>query len=88
MGEIKEKRPVGRPRGSGAGLSANERLRLNREKLAKAGGTRLDFTLDPESSVQLTGMIEKWQMKTRKEAVQYALSIVNQIINPKSKSEK
>lgn len=78
-----EKRRMGRPPGSGAQLPSKERLRLSRENLAKSGGTRLDFSLDAVSSTQLTELMEHWDMKTRKKAVQHALSLIYQTIKGK-----
>ena len=80
---MQEKRPVGRPPGSGAQLPPVERNRQSRANLAKSGGTRLDFSLDAISSGQLDELIELWHMKTRKQAVQHALSIIYQTVRGK-----
>jgi hypothetical protein len=78
--EKQEKRPIGRPPGSGAQLPSKERLRLSRANLAKSGGTRLDFSLDATSSGQLAELMEQWDMSTRKAVVQHALDIVHQTV--------
>lgn len=75
-----DKRPRGRPAGSGAQLPPHERTRKSREERAKAGATRLDFSLDAASSEKLLMLMEHWQSPTRKNAVERALDIVYQTI--------
>lgn len=82
------KRPRGRPAGSGAQQPPQERARKSRENRAGAGATRLDFSLDPTSSNQLVELMELWNARTRKEAVQHALNVVYQSINPTFKDSK
>ncbi|MDQ1835191.1 hypothetical protein [Massilia scottii] len=76
------KRPRGRPAGSGAQQPPQVRARQSRENRAGTGATRLDFSLDPASSGQLVELMELWNARTRKEAVQHALSVVYQTVNP------
>lgn len=80
-----EKRPVGRPSGSGAQLPVAERNRKSRQARAAAGATRLDITLDAASSDQLARLIAQWQCATKKEAVERALAIVHQSLTGRSK---
>lgn len=75
-----QKRPVGRPVGSGAQLATIERNRKTRQKRAVDGSTRLDFFLDPPHAVQLGELMEQWGMTTRKQVVQHALDIVHQTV--------
>ncbi|HEX7649933.1 MAG TPA: hypothetical protein VF450_21230 [Noviherbaspirillum sp.] len=66
----------GRPAGSGAQLPAEERLRKSRAERAQAGATRVDFSLDAESSNKLAALMEHWNSPTRKHAIERALDIV------------
>jgi hypothetical protein len=75
-----EKRPFGRPAGSGEQLAVAERNRKSRQTRTAAGATRLDVMLDAASSDKLTRLIEQWQCVTKKEAVERALAIVLQTI--------
>lgn len=78
---MQEKRSRGgRPAGSGAQLPAFERARKSRAERAKAGATRLDFSLDADSSEKLLTLMERWQSPNRKHAVERALNIVFQTL--------
>lgn len=81
-----DKRPPGRPAGSGAQLAPVERNRKSRQRRAAAGATRLDFSLDPPQAGQLAELMEHWNVGTRKEAVQHALNIVHQTITKNRKA--
>ena len=83
-----EKRPVGRPAGSGEQLPPAERVKKSRKNLAAAGATHLDFSLDGELSQKLTTLQEHWQCKTRKEVVEHALDIAYQAINNKQRETR
>lgn len=75
-----QKRPVGRPVGSGEQLPPTERSRQSRQSRAAQGATRLDFFLDPPQAAQLGELMEHWDMTTRKQVVQHALDIVYQTV--------
>lgn len=75
-----KKRRAGRPGGSGEQLPPIERSRQSRQSRAAQGATRLDFFLDPLQAGQLAELMAQWDMSTRKEAVQHALSIVHQTV--------
>lgn len=81
--EIPEKRPRGRPAGSGAQLPAIERARKSRASRAestKAGGSRLDFWLLGESAEQLVRLMQQWKSPHRKDAVERALDLAYKAI--------
>lgn len=82
------KRPRGRPTGSGAQQPPQIRARQSRKNRAGAGATRLDFSLDSTSSSQLVELMELWNVRTRKEAVQHALNVVYQTVNSTFKDSK
>lgn len=81
-----QKRPVGRPVGSGAQLAPIERNRKTRQQRAVDGSTRLDFFLDPPQAAQLGELMEQWDMTTRKQVVQHALDIVHQTVSKNRKA--
>lgn len=83
-----EKRPVGRPAGSGDQLPPAERVKKSRDHLAASGAARLAFSLDGEHSQKLTTLQEHWQCKTRKEVVEHALDIACQVINNKQRETR
>lgn len=80
---MSDTRPRGRPAGSGEQLPAKERAKKSRAERNFNGATRLDFTLDIDSSNQLFALQHYWDCKTRKETVERALAIVFQTINTK-----
>lgn len=82
---LQEKRPPGRPEGSGEQLPAVERIRRSRAKRAAAGAVRFDLTLDADHSDKLARLMQQWNCKTRKEAIEHALSIVCETIQPRAK---
>lgn len=77
---MQEKRPVGRPVGSGAQLPPIERNRKSRQNRAAQGAPRLDFFLDPPHAAQLAELMEHWGLNTRKDVVQRALDLVHQLV--------
>lgn len=81
-----QKRPVGRPAGSGEQLPPTERSRQSRQNRAAQGAPRLDFYLDPDQAGQLADLMQHWELKTKKEAVQRALDIVHQTITNNRKA--
>jgi len=81
-----QKRRAGRPAGSGEQLPPTERSRQSRQNRAAQGATRLDFYLDPDQAGQLTDLMQHWELKTKKEAVQRALDIVHQTITNNRKA--
>lgn len=78
-----EKRPVGRPAGSGEQLPPAERVKKSRTNLTASGATRLDFSLDGERSQKLATLQEHWQCKTRKEVIEHALDIAYRAVKSK-----
>lgn len=68
------KNRIGRPLGSGQNLPAVERKRISRDSLAAGGSTRVDLTLDAATSAKLASLIEQWQCRTKKEAVELAIT--------------
>jgi hypothetical protein len=81
-----QKRPPGRPAGSGEQLPPTERSRQSRQNRIANGATRLDFYLDPAHADQLAQLMAHWDLDTRKEAVQRALDIVHQTITKNRKA--
>lgn len=75
-----QKRPVGRPAGSGGQLPPTERSRQSRQTRAAQGATRLDFFLDAQQAAQLGELMDQWDMTTRKQVVQHAIDIVYQTV--------
>lgn len=81
-----QKRRPGRPAGTGEYLPPAERSRQSRQNRSAQGATRLDFYLDPDQAGQLTDLMQHWELKTKKEAVQRALDIVHQTITNNRKA--
>ena len=74
-----EKRKPGRPAGSGEQLSPVDRMRKSRAR-RQASGQRIDVQLDARHAGMLTELIEIWDVKTKKQAVERALEVVYSVL--------
>lgn len=84
LNPMPNKSSPGRPAGSGAQLPDAERARKSRSQRAAAGATRLDFSLDAQHSEQLAALVMQWQCKSRKEAIERAITHVYTTIRGKA----
>lgn len=80
---MQEKRPRGRPEGSGAQLPAVERIRQSRASRAAAGSTRFDITLDADYADKLNQLAAYWQCRSRKEAIEKAIAAAFFTVHPR-----
>lgn len=71
----------GRPAGSGEQLAPSARSRKSRRMRAEAGAARLDVTLSPLVAQALETLIAHWECKSRKEAIERAISIAASTIS-------
>jgi hypothetical protein len=77
---MNERKLRGRPAGSGAQLPAGERIKHSRARRAAAGSARVEIVLDVDTNEQLQTLMEHWQCKTKKEAIEQAITSAYQTI--------